>query len=162
MSEQQFPKALQDVIDKIEIGEMQSRYMFALDWHDADTYAGLFTEDAVVEWPEGYAKGYEAIHGACVRIGAYFDRIADAAKPNKPPRLRHFVANRVIDIDGDTAKARAYFFDLENDNRPRWPYVSAYGYYEDELIRTPAGWRFTHRKIFNEMTGLSPDINPAW
>jgi hypothetical protein len=162
MTTQPDPAALQTVIDKIEIGEMQSRYMFALDWHDADVYASLFTEDAVVEWPEGYAKGHEAIHGACVRIGIYLDRIADAAKPTKPPRLRHFVTNRVIDVQGDHARARAYFLDLENDNRPRWPYVSAYGYYEDELIRTSEGWRFTHRKIFNEVTGESPAKNPAW
>src|SRR5690348_15327010 len=56
------PAALQAVIDKMEIGEMQSRYMFALDWHEPEVYSSMFTEDATLEWPEGHAKGREAIH----------------------------------------------------------------------------------------------------
>ncbi len=141
---------------------MQSRYMYALDWYDADVYAGLFTEDAVLEWPEGYCQGREAIHKACVGIGIYFGKLSAAHTRTKPSHMRHFVTNPVIDVQGDRARARAYFFDLDNDNKPRWPYVAAYGYYEDALVRTAEGWRFTHRKIFNEITGESPPQNPAW
>ncbi len=154
--------ALQTVIDKVEIAEMQSRYMYALDWYDADVYAGLFVEDGVLEWPEGYAKGREQIHAACVKIGAFYGRLAAASAPTKAPHLRHFVTNQVIDIRGDTARARAYWFDLDNDNKPRWPYVAGYGYYEDDLVRTADGWRFTRRLIMNEMTAVSPPENPAW
>jgi len=155
--------ALQEAIDKIEIGEMQSRYMFALDWHDADVYAGLFTEDAILEWPEGRAQGREAIGTACVRVGGYFHRLAEASAPIKPARLRHFVTNQVIRIDGDRATACAYWFDLNNDNQPRWPYIPAYGHYEDELVRTVGcKWLFTKRVIYNETTGRSPEENPAW
>jgi 3-phenylpropionate/cinnamic acid dioxygenase small subunit len=162
MTRQPDPKALQDAIDKIEIGEMQSRYMFALDWHDADTYAALFTEDAVLEWPEGYREGRDDIHASCVRVGEMYRRLAAAAAPTKMAHKRHFVTNRVIAIDGDRARARCYWFDLHNDNMPRWPYVPAYGYYEDELVRTPEGWRFTRRRIINEISGESPAVNPAW
>jgi hypothetical protein len=162
VSEQPFPRALQDVIDKVEIGEMQSRYMFAIDWYDPQVYGDVFTEDAILEWPEGRAEGQEAIRSAVIRVGQFFGRLAEAAKPNKPAHLRHFVTNRVIRIDGDTAHAVAYWFDLNNDNQPRWPYVAAYGYYEDDLVRTAEGWRFTKRKIINEMTGTSPPENPAW
>ena len=162
MTAQPDPAALQQAIDKIEIGEMQSRYMFALDWYDGEVYASLFTDDAVLEWPEGRAEGREAIGTACVRVGAYFGRLAAADAPKKPPHLRHFVTNRVIEIKGDAARARAYWLDLDNDNKPRWPYVAAYGYYEDDLVRTADGWRFTRRKIINEMTAESPPANPAW
>ena len=162
MRKQLDPAALQDVVDKVEIGEMQSRYMFALDWWDAETYGSLFTDDAVLAWPEGRAEGRDAIQAACVRIGAYFRKLAEAAAPTKPAHLRHFVTNRVIQIEGDRATARAYWLDLNNDNQPRWPYVPAYGHYEDELIRTAEGWRFTSRTIFNETTGESPAENPAW
>lgn len=162
MSEQPDPAALQAVIDKMEIGEMQSRYMFALDWHEPEVYSSMFTQDATLEWPEGHAKGRDAIHTACVRIGKFFDNLAAAAGPRKPFRLRHFVTNRVFDIKGDRARVWAYWLDLNNDNLQRWPYIAAYGYYEDELIRTPAGWRFTSRKIFNEMTGESPKEYPAY
>lgn len=161
-SVQSDPKILQDLIDKIEISEMQSRYMFALDWYDADTYAALFTEDAVLEWPEGYRKGRDEIHASCVRVGAMYRRLAKAAAPTKMAHKRHFVSNRAIEIDGDHARARCYWFDFNNDNMPRWPYLAAYGYYEDALVRTPEGWRFTHRKIINDMSGESPPENPAW
>lgn len=161
MSTQPDPALMQQAIDKMIIGEMQSRYMFALDWHDPDMYASSFTDDAILEWPEGQAQGREAIRAACVRIGKFYDNLAAAAGPIKPFQLRHFVTNRVFDIKGDQARAWAYWFDLNNDNLQRWPYVAAYGYYEDELVRTADGWRFTHRKIFNEMTGESPRDNPV-
>ena len=155
--------ALLEMIDKIEIAEMQSRYMFALDWHDAEVYAGLFTEDATLEWPEGKAQGREAIGAACARIGAYYRRLAEASAPNKPARLRHFVTNNVVRIEGDRATSRAYWFDINNDNQPRWPYVPAYGHYEDELVRTQGGkWLFASRIIYNETSGRSPEHNPAW
>ena len=156
MSEQPYPKALQDVIDKIAIGELQSRYMFALDWRDPDMYASLFTEDAVLEWPEGSAQGKDAIRASCLNIGAFFDRISNATPNKKPFQLRHFVTNRVFDIKGDTARAWAYWLDLSNDNLQRWPYVAGYGYYEDDLVRTADGWRFTRRKVMNEISAESP------
>jgi hypothetical protein len=154
------PAAVQEMLDKMTIGEMQSRYMYALDWWDADMYASVFTDDGVLEWPEGRAEGKEAIHKACIRIGQYFTKIAESAAPKKPFKLRHFVTNRVFDIKGDHAKAWAYWMDLNNDNMERWPYVAAYGYYEDTLIRTAEGWKFTKRQIFNEISGESPKQNP--
>src|SRR5690606_30712656 len=114
--------------------------MFAIDWHDAQVYGDVFTEDAVLEWPEGQASGREAIRAAVVRIGQYFGRLAEAAAPAKPARLRHFITNQVIRVEGDRARAVAYWFDINNDNQMRWPYVPGYGYYEDELVRTDAGW----------------------
>jgi len=156
MSVQPDAQAMQEAIDKLTIGEMQSRYMFALDWRDPDMYASLFTDDAVLEWPEGRAEGKEAIRTSCERVGAFFDAISNATPNKKPFALRHFVTNQVFDIKGDTARAWAYWFDLSNDNMARWPYVAGYGYYEDELVRTTAGWRFSRRKVMNDISAESP------
>jgi hypothetical protein len=155
-------KAQQDLIDKTEIGELQNRYMFALDWWDADVYAGVFTEDGVLSWPEGHAEGREAIRAVCVGLGEMYRRQGAASAPTKMAHKRHFVSNRVIKVDGDQASARCYWFDFNNDNQPRWPYVQAYGYYEDELVRTSEGWLFTSRRIYNEMTEETPLENPGW
>ncbi len=162
MSGQPDPAALQDMIDKMEIGELQSRYMYALDWQDAETYGSVFTEEAVLSWPEGHAEGRANIQAACARMREFVRKRDEADAPAKPARLRHFLANRVIEVQGDRARAVAYWFDLSNDNQPRWPYIPAYGLYEDELARTPDGWRFTSRKIYNEISGESPAENPAW
>lgn len=153
-------EALQELLDKQEITELQSRYMWALDWRDADMYADCFTEDGRMLWPEGSAEGREAIHASCARMGEYYARLAAASAPLKPFRLRHFLANRVFDIKGDRARAWAYWMDINNDNLQRWPQVPGYGYYEDNLLRTADGWRFTSRMIYNEVSGESPDANP--
>ena len=47
--------------DRAQIQDLQARYMFALDWQDADAYASTFTEDGVLDWAGGVAKGREAI-----------------------------------------------------------------------------------------------------
>ena len=44
MSVQPDAQALQEAIDKMTIGEMQSRYMFALDWHDPEP-SGIDSQD---------------------------------------------------------------------------------------------------------------------
>lgn len=162
MTTQPDPKAMQDAIDKIEIAEMQSRYMFALDWADPNVYGSLFTEDAVLSWPEGHAEGRDAIAASCKNSGAYRNRVNEAEPALKAARLRHFVTNQVIRIENDRATARAYWFDFHNDNQQRWPYIPAYGHYEDELIRTAEGWRFSSRRVYNETTDVSPTENPAW
>jgi hypothetical protein len=161
MSTQPDPAAVQEMIDKMAIGELQSRYMYALDWYDADMYASVFTEDGVLEWPEGNCKGRKAIHEACVRIGAFYNKLATGSAPTKAAHKRHFLTNRMITVSGDRAQAVSYWFDLFNDNMGRIPYVPAYGHYQDELIRTAEGWRFTSRKIFNEISSTSSKENPA-
>ena len=95
---------------------------------------------------------------------AYFGKFEEADKPLRPSRLRHFVTNKLIKIEGDIAHTLAFWFEIDNDNRQRWPYVGAYGHYEDEIVRTPEGWRFKLRKIFNENTDerAAPAKNPGW
>ena len=161
MSKQPDPAALQELLDKQEISELQTRYMFALDWHEPDIYASVFTEDGILEWPEGHAKGKEAIRNACVGIGKFYAGLAAANPRAKAPFLKHFVMNRLFDIRGDKARVWAYWLDLFNDNQGRWPYVAGYGYYEDDLVRTADGWKFSHRKVFNDINAESPKEYPA-
>ena len=152
--------ALQEAIDKLAIGELQSRYMYALDWRDPDLFASLFTENAILEWAEGKAKGRDEIRAASAQMRAFYSKLAEGSAPKKPPRLRHFVTNRVFEINGDHARSWAYWLDLNNDNVQRWPYVAGYGYYVDDLVRTAGGWRFARRQVTNEITGESSLDNP--
>jgi len=157
------PAALHKLIDQRDIEELHSRYLFALDWLDADTVASLFAEDGVLDWAGGVVEGREAIRAEVGKMRGYFGGLAAADAPNRPARLRHFVTNSVLRIDGDRARSTAFWFEINNDNHPRWPYVGAYGHYEDEIARTAEGWRFLRRTIFNE---LMPErsataVNPA-
>jgi hypothetical protein len=160
MSTQPDPAALQELLDKTAIGELQTRYMYAIDWHDGEMYAGVFTEDGVLEWPEGFCKGRAEIRASVERIGKFYRTLNEATPNLRPARKRHFVTNRIFDIKGDKARSWCYWFDTHNDNLQRWPYVPAYGYYEDDLVRTGEGWLFAKRKIYNEIAADSPFENP--
>ena len=137
--------------DRVEVQDLQARYLFALDWQDADAYAATFTEDGVLDWAGGVIRGREAIRAEVHGMRAYFEKHEKADAPTRPARLRHFISNVVVDFDGDRATGRAYWFELNDDNRDRHPYVGGYGHYEDELRRVDGHWLFSRRRIFNEM-----------
>lgn len=58
----------------------------------------------------------------------------------------HRLTNRVITVDGDRGEARTYVDGLimfgEAD-----PGVNAVGFYDDDLVRTAAGWRVAGRRF---------------
>ena len=158
------PVALQKALDRFAIDELHSRYMFALDWRDADTVASLFAVDGVLDWAGGVVEGREAIRAEVRGMRGYFGKREAAEAPTRPSRLRHFVTEKLFDIQGDRARSLAYWFEIDDDNRHRWPYVGGYGHYEDEIVRTDEGWRFARRTIFNETMAerAAPAINPGW
>ena len=43
--------------DRAAIMDLQGRYIFALDFKDAETYASSFTEDGIINWALGEIKG---------------------------------------------------------------------------------------------------------
>jgi uncharacterized protein (TIGR02246 family) len=137
--------------DRAAIQDLQGRYLFALDWQDADAYAATFTEDGVLDWAGGIVRGRDAIRKEVQGMRARFEKQAQGDAPARPARLRHFITNVVLEFDGDRAFGRAYWFELNDDNRNRWPYVGGYGHYEDELRRVDGHWLFVRRKIYNEM-----------
>ena len=156
--------ALRELLDRTAIDELHARYLFALDWQDAEAMASMFTEDGVLDWAGGVVTGRAEIRATAAEMLRYFGARGTAEGLDHSPRLRHFVTNKLIRLNGDTATTLAYWFECDNDNRNRWPYVGAYGHYEDELVRTPDGWLFTRRTIYNEMMPqrLAPKVNPAW
>jgi hypothetical protein len=137
--------------DRAEIEDLQARYIFALDWQDADAYAATFTEDGVLDWAGGIVRGREAIRAEVRTMRTAFARKETADAPRRPSRLRHFTTNAVLRIDGDRATHIAYWLELNNDGRDRWPYVGGYGHYEDELRRVNGHWLYSKRKIYNEV-----------
>lgn len=148
--------------DRAQIEELESQYMYALDWLDPDAYAATFTEDGVLDWAFGRAEGREAIRQEVMGMREHFGRLRAAQEPERPARLRHFLTNSTFRIEGDRAFGRAYWFEINNDIRGRWPYVGGYGHYEDELRKVEGEWLFTLRKIFNECIAdrAADDVNP--
>lgn len=145
------PDAASYAADRAQIEELEARYIFALDWQDAESYAATFTPDGVLDWAQGVVTGRAAIAAEVHGMRAAFAKIEAGDAPLRPARLRHFITNRVLNIDGDQARSVAYWFEFSNDNRNRWPMASGYGHYEDELRRVAGRWLFSRRKIYNEI-----------
>lgn len=155
---------VRELLDRMKIDELHSRYLSALDWLDAEVIASLFTEDGVLDWAFGLFAGRHAIREAGIAMQDGFGKSDGTTGSPRSSRLRHFVTNKVMQIGSDRARTLAFWFELDNDNRHRWPYVGAYGHYEDELARTARGWPFKRRTIFNELIDerASSWTNTAW
>jgi len=162
--------------DRAAIEDLQGRYLFALDFHDADTYASTFTEDGVLDYgPQ--VKGREAIKKVVADMAKRFaDQAAAAAAaaknepatPDAPamwaPVGRHNISNVVIKVDGDKAVGRAYWFHYSNNTPKRTGQLDSFGHYEDEMVKVNGQWLFSKRKIYNEQVKdwIYTGANPAW
>ena len=135
--------------DRAEICDLMARYLFAMDYHDADAYAECFTEDGELDWAMGVARGREEIRaearGFAEKIGEIFkDHLGNPAK------LRHNVNQKVIRVEGDRAWHTGFWWEMTNGGPDGSMALPSYGIYEDELARVDGRWLFKRRKIYNE------------
>lgn len=150
--------------DRAQIEDLQARYMFALDFKDADTYASTFTPDGVLDYGP-VVKGRDAIKKLIAEMGK---RASDEASKDtsglRPAVGRHNISNIVIKIDGDKATGRAYWFHYGNNNPKRTAGLDSFGHYEDEMVKVDGKWYFSKRKIYNEQVAdwAFKGTNPAW
>jgi hypothetical protein len=72
---------------------------------------------------------------------------------------QHYVTNIEIELDGDTARVRAMFY-----NPMRFPGADELsycgGYYHHRLVRTPAGWRSRDLREENAWF-VKPPVRPG-
>jgi hypothetical protein len=116
--------------DQLEIMQLMYRYGHTWDNLDAEGWAGVFTDDGYYYTGGGQdVIGREALTSYAKEFG-----------PRYSGRF-HMVTNPLIAVEGDAAKAHAYFLILEG----LVPVLT--GTYDDEMVRTPQGWRFAKRAV---------------
>ena len=135
--------------DRAEIADLMARYLFAMDYHDADAYAECFTEDGVLDYAMGTLTGREAIRA---EAKVFASKIAEVFKDwqGNPAKLRHLVQHKAIRIDGDRASHTGLWWEVTNGGLEGSPATPSFGTYEDELVRIGGRWLFKRRKIYNE------------
>jgi 3-phenylpropionate/cinnamic acid dioxygenase small subunit len=131
------PLTLEEISDRIEIDDLLTRYATAVDTQDWDLYTTCFTEDAFIDYTAaGGVKGnFPDVRDWLEKTMAMF------------PMTQHLVANRAVEVKGDTATARSMFYNPMSlpegeDSQKVW--IEG-GYYNDKLVRTGAGWRICER-----------------
>lgn len=146
---QSFARSYAD--DRSEIENLMARYMFALDFLNADDYAATFTEDGILNHGGGIERGRqeirEFIYESKNNRGERNAKTLAEGKKVKP--ARHFITNMVIDVKGDNATAKAYWVNVSSGNDD-YARTFSYGHYEDSLEYVNGKWLFSKRIIFNE------------
>lgn len=119
--------------DRADITDMLLRYATGIDRRDWTTFRSAFTEDCVLDYGEiGSFDGLDAVTDFMEQSHAMAGH------------TMHRLSNIVITLDGDRALGRTYVdgLILAADNATG---VNAVGIYDDEIIRTAAGWRIARR-----------------
>jgi 3-phenylpropionate/cinnamic acid dioxygenase small subunit len=121
---------LRELQDKMEVHELLARYARGVDTRDWDLWRSVFTPDATVD----YSSAGAAV-GSRDEVAAALERgIATL------PWTQHIITNIEVDLDGDRAKVRAMFLNPMQLPGLDGPSCCG-GYYHNDLVRTPEGWK---------------------
>ena len=121
--------------DKAEIAEVLIRYATGIDFKDWKLFRTCWTGEVDIDYGD---------------LGKFTD--ADAFTElmkqihDGMGQTYHRISNIVVDLDGDRATARSYvravLMAVPGDANS---WIDALGHYDDELTRTPDGWRIRKR-----------------
>ena len=129
-------KSTGSIQDRTDVVDVTIAYCWALDTHDWAGLEDVFLPGATAELSSPLLEGVEAIK---TRVATALTHLDDS---------QHLVANHQVVIDGDTATSRCY---LQAQHVRRGveggDNLLIGGRYEDQLVRTPAGWRIKHRRL---------------
>jgi len=129
--------------DYVEIQQLYARYNNAIDSGDAEGYAATFIPDGVFNTFNGHDALVGFIHNWREKMGG--------------ANRRHWNTNLTITPTPEGASGSVYLLLVDVSVRP--PAIQAAAKYEDQLVKTPDGWRFKKRVTKNE--GPPPAAAPA-
>jgi hypothetical protein len=133
----------EEVAHRLAIHDLLRTYGWAIDEQDWDLLDTVFTPDAFLDYtsnPGGFAGPYPEAKAWLQSVLPYF------------PHTQHMMSNTLITFDGAGSMTRATAKTMVHNpqgartrvpNRPHVFFVGAR--YDDELVRTDAGWRIAKR-----------------
>ena len=128
---------LQSVRDELDIQRVIHDYAWACDNGDWALLKSIFTDDAELDYS---TTGGPA--GPRDEVVAWLE-----ASLTQLRMIHHVVSNFQIDLDGDHAKVRAMFH-CTADIPGMDDMLVTGGYYDEEFVRTPGGWKI--RRLFED------------
>lgn len=127
--------------DHAAIQRLYGQYSQAIDRGSAESFADVFTDDAVLSTEMGVYAGREALVGFATWYRETFGTSG-----------RHWPANLVVQSGPDSVTATSYFGAFQVGD-PSGPKPIASGVYSDVLRKTESGWRFAYRDIAMDKPG---------
>lgn len=128
---------LQEIADRMEVGDLLAGYATALDTKDWGALYGIFAADSECDFgalgrPRGIPQIVELVRGALGTVDA----------------TQHLVGNVVVQLAGDEGRASCYLFAQHVREGAGGPaHYLLGGVYRDRVVRTPQGWRIHHRTL---------------
>ncbi len=121
-------------LDRLEILDLVARYNLSTDDKDVDGYMACWAEEVLFESPFGTFRTREEMR-------AFEAQHVETGAMGK----RHLSLNVAIEEEDDDALVTSDLVVLEVAEAP---HVVATGRYDrSRAIRTPDGWKFTHRRL---------------
>lgn len=141
---------IQTIEDKLAIHELLNRYATMVDQRKWELMDDVFAPGATLD--------YRSTGG---QAGPYRETLEWLDRALEPwPLNLHFISNVSVELEGDTASSRCYFHApmgrVEGDGHQL--VITNAGYYDDDLVRSPDGWRIAKRHCEQTMmVGELPD-----
>jgi hypothetical protein len=129
--------------DRVEITDLLHRYAWAIDGRCSARLADVFTPDVHADY--GTLGAFDGIDAVIEAFDVMHSQFAST---------QHAMSNACIDVDGDRASCRSYFVATmtsdpasagQREGMIDGRSFRSGGFYEDELVRTGAGWRISRR-----------------
>ena len=121
--------------DRQDISDLLVRYATGIDRRDWPLFRTVFTDDCELDYGKiGAWKGIDAVTDFMEQVHALAGH------------TMHRLSNHAITVDGDKASARTYVdaVIMFGDNQSG---VNAWGFYDDEIVRSSDGWRIARRQF---------------
>ena len=125
----------QEMSDRFEIQQLLIDYSTAIDRRRFDDLDRVFTEDAYIDY-----RAMGGIDGRYPEVKAWLAQVL----PNFPA-YAHMLGNFDARVDGDTASSRTICFNPMVLGGDQKQILFCGLWYQDEFVRTPAGWRMSRR-----------------
>ena len=140
-----------ELSDRLQIGDLLTRYTVAIDKKDWVLLDTVFTPDADIDYTTS-----GGIKGKYPEVRQWLEKALSIF-----PVTMHFISNSTVEIDGDTAKARTYVINpMVFRNPDGSDHIFTVGaYYNDELVFSDGGWRIASR--FEEQAYLEGSLPAA-
>ena len=128
----------EEVADRLAIHDLLRVYAWAIDLQDWDLLDTVFLPDAELDYSSnpGGAKGpYPEVKAWLATVMPYF------------PVTQHLMSNSLVELDGERATAKTMVHNPQGARtRSGPPHIFHVGArYDDELVRTAAGWKIAKR-----------------
>jgi hypothetical protein len=135
-------RVLGEVVDRLAIIDVLSAYATGLDARDWVLWRSVFVDEVVFDlssWTHEPARRLAADRVVAAQARIFAELVA----------TQHFLTNHRVTIDGDRARALAHmraehWLPLDGGGTDRY---TMFGYYDDKLVRTAAGWKITEMQL---------------